>query len=210
MHRSLRWLAWLGAVFMVFQVVLRVVRKLHPFPMPFEGAVILENPLRLRFNSPRLLVERLDLRPGMRVLEIGTGPGVFTVPVARAVGNTGLVVGLDIQPGMLARAAGKVHDSGLTNAPLVQADATLLPFADHSFDVAYFMTVLGEIPDKQAALEEVNRVLRPGGLLSVSELLPDPDYALASTTATRCREAGFHVDRQFGNFFAYTLNCRRP
>jgi len=53
-----------------------------------------------------------------------------------------------------------------------------LPFDDNSFDVVYTVTVLQELPDKNRALKEMKRVLKPGGILAVTEFLPDPDYPL--------------------------------
>ena len=205
----LRLLMWLLGIFLTFQVVLRLVRKAHPFPMPFASAAILENPLRLRLAPPAQLVDRLRLAPGMHVLEVGPGSGVFTVEVAHRLGPTGYLAAVDVQPQMLAKTEDKIRAAGLANVETLLADAAELPFADQSFDLAFFVTVLGEIPDKAAALAEAHRVLRPGGRLSVTELLMDPDYSLRSTVIARCREAGFALSEEYGNFFAYTVNFQK-
>lgn len=210
MRFLLRLFVWLVGIFLTFQVVLRVVRKVHPFPMPFESAAILENPLRLRLAPPTQVVDRLRLAPGMRVLEVGPGTGVYTVGVARRIGPTGYLAAVDVQPRMLAKTEEKLRRAGLANVETLLADATELPFADQSFDLALFVTVLGEIPDKAAALAEVYRVLRPGGRLSVTEMLPDPDYSLRGTIIARCNEAGFALSEEYGNFFAYTVNFQKP
>ena len=68
---------------------------------------------------------------------------------------------------------------------------------------------MGEIPDKDALLGELRRVLRPDGVLSISELLPDPDYCLKRTTIDLGRRAGFEPCEEHGNFFAYTVNFKR-
>jgi len=69
----------------------------------------------------------------------------------------------------------------------------------------YMVTVLQETPDKQKALKEAGRVLKPGGVLAVTEFLPDPDYPLKSTTIKIGEEAGFILDKVLGNFWNYTV-----
>lgn len=88
-------------------------------------------------------------------------------------------------------------------------NAECLPFKDGSLNLAYLVTVMGEIPDKIGALQELYRVLSPGGMLSISEYLLDPDYPLRRTTITWARQAGFEPFEEYGNFFAYVVNFRR-
>jgi ubiquinone/menaquinone biosynthesis C-methylase UbiE len=144
----------------------------------------------------------------MRVLEIGCGSGAFTADVARAVGVTGEVYALDIQNDMLEqlkRKLGKAGNRDIKNVKPILGNAHALPFKDNFFDLVYLVTVLQEIPDKPRALAEIKRVLKPGGILAVTELLPDPDYPLKSTTIKMGEDAGFTVDRVSGNFFNYTV-----
>jgi ubiquinone/menaquinone biosynthesis C-methylase UbiE len=85
-----------------------------------------------------------------------------------------------------------------------------LPFDNGSLDLVYMVTVLQEIPDRNRALHEVNRVLKPGGVLAVTELFPDPDYPWKSTTIKLCKGKGFVVDEVSGNFFNYTVRFKKP
>ncbi len=88
-------------------------------------------------------------------------------------------------------------------------DAYELDFPDESFDLAFLVAVLGEIPDPVRALREIYRVLKVDGVLSITEMLPDPDYPLRRTVVHWCREAGFELAEKGGNFFYYILNFRK-
>lgn len=201
-------LSLIGAFLFLWLVVLRIVRKLHPIPIPWQAALLLDNPLRRRFFSPSKTVEQIGVGEGMRVLELGPGPGFFTAEVSRRAG-WGRLYCLDIQPELIAKLREKTVRDGLENVALMVGDGTALPFAENSLDLAFLVTVLGEIPDKDGALRELYRVLRRGGVLSISEMLPDPDYSLKRTTIARAGKAGFEPFQEFGNFFIYVVNFRK-
>lgn len=77
-------------------------------------------------------------------------------------------------------------------------------------DRALLVTVLGEIPDRGAALKEIFAVLKPGGILSVTEIVFDPHFQRRSTVLRLARDAGFEEQAFFGNRIAYTLHLRKP
>ena len=111
----------------------------------------------------------LGLGPGDGVLDVACGPGNFTRDFARIVGPSGIVVGLDASPTMLARA---VRDTPSAAAPdgnvaYVRADATRLPFRDASFDAVCCFAALHMMDEPFAALDEMTRVLTPGGRLAL-------------------------------------------
>lgn len=159
----------------------------------------------------------MGIRPGERVLELGPGPGTFTVEAARHAGPEGRLIAVDIQPKMIAQVKKRVQEAGLTNVETHIANACHLPLDDASVDRAFLVTVLSEIPDQARALAELRRVLqspkpaegKPGGLLSITEEFPDPDYPFASETIRRVEAAGFSLERRFGNFWLYTVNFRK-
>lgn len=164
-------------------------------------------------QSPEKLIERSGIGQGMTVLELGSGSGGFTTFVARAVGQEGKVYAIDIQPGMLAQLRGKLASSenrDIENVEVREASAYDLPFEDGSLDLVYMVTVLPEIPNRSRALREVRRVLKSGGILAVSEFLPDPDYPLRSTTIRTCQDEGFVLDASSGNLWNYTVRFRKP
>lgn len=109
------------------------------------------------------------LRPGMRVLDVGCGPGSITLGFAEAVG-TGEVVGIDFQPSQVANAQALSAARGVLNARFEVADVNRLPFADGSFDAVFAHSVLGHLREPVKALAEIRRVLRPGGIVGVRDL----------------------------------------
>jgi len=114
------------------------------------------------------LADRLALAPGDLVLDVACGHGNFTVELARRVGPSGLVVGLDIAAAMLARAAQRVERAGLTNVLLVRGDALALPVVDRAFAKVNCSGGLHQLPDLPRALSELARVAAPGAHLTAS------------------------------------------
>jgi arsenite methyltransferase len=106
----------------------------------------------------------LGLRPGERVLDVGSGPGLLAAEMAQAVGPTGHVTGFDISDAMLALGQRRCSNlNGAGRVSFVKADATALPFPDATFDAATSIQVYEYIADLSTALAELHRVLRPGG-----------------------------------------------
>jgi ubiquinone/menaquinone biosynthesis C-methylase UbiE len=209
-------LGLIGTFIFLWLVVFRIIRKLRLLPLSSRPvtllALILENPARRLFFRPEKLLDKVGIAAGTRVLELGPGPGFFTIEAAKRLCNserTGTLYCLDIEPAMIARAKNKVTRYGMKNIALMLGNAECLPFKDGILDLAYVVTVMGEIPDKIRALQELYRVLRPGGVLSISEHLLDPDYPLRRTTMAWARQAGFEPFQEYGNFFAYMVNFRR-
>jgi SAM-dependent methyltransferase len=109
----------------------------------------------------------LGLGPGDVVLDVACGPGNFSREFARAVGVDGLVVGIDASRTMLSRGVGELVGAGLANLALVRGDAARLPFRDGSFDGVCCFAALHLFADPFAGLDEMRRVLRPGGRIAL-------------------------------------------
>ena len=202
----------LGFLFL-YQVVIRITRRIFHFPAPAFVGRFLDSDFRRRLQPPDKLIRRSGISEGMTVVDLGCGSGAYTTFVARAVGPRGRVYAVDIQPAMLKQLESKLaraENRDVTNIELRQASAYDLPFDDASVDLVYLVTVLQEIPDKDRTLREVRRVLRPGGMLAVTEFLPDPDYRSVATTVKMCQAAGFTWDDAQGNPWNYTARFSKP
>jgi ubiquinone/menaquinone biosynthesis C-methylase UbiE len=106
---------------------------------------------------------------------------------------------------MLDHTLRRARERGLNNLTATQGDARSLPYPAATFDAAYLVAVLGEIPDQDAALSELRRVLRPGGRLVVGELWGDPHVVPIDRLRARATVAGLHFERRVGpriGFFA--------
>lgn len=180
-----------------------------PEPMPYTKAHHLLNPLRSLILSPKRLVYRLSLMPNSRVLELGPGPGYFSPEVARAIPEGGLIL-VDVQQEMLNMAKERLDKRGIGNVEYRKGDATSLPVESEIIDAAFLVAVLGEIPDRDACLREIHRVLKKNGLLSITEIkLGDPHFIAKDEMTRRVRAAGFSLIAHYGGWFHYTINFKK-
>ena len=146
----------------------------------------------------------------MSVLDVGCGPGRLTIPIANQIGPEGEVVAIDIQEGMLLRTKEKAKSSNLLNIRFLHAGVGDGKLGHGQFDRAVLVTVLGEIPDREAAMKELFYALKPGGILSVTEIIFDPHYQRLGTIRSLAASTGFKEKNYFGNVFAFTINLEKP
>jgi SAM-dependent methyltransferase len=156
------------------------------------------------------LREVLEPKQGERVLEVGPGTGYYTLDVAEWVGPEGSIDILDLQQEMLDHTMRRAGERSLANITPTRSDATALPFENETFDAAFLVTVLGEIPDQDAALRELARVLKPGGRLVVGELLGDPHYVALGPMRLRAAASGLGFERRSGNALGYFARFSKP
>ena len=154
-------------------------------PYPYAQRRLLDLPLP--FLTNRRLDALLGIRPGERVLEIGPGTGLQALHVAGLLGSEGRLDIIDVQDVMLEHVMRRARAAGITSITAAKADARQLPFPAATFDAAYLVTVLGEIPDPAAACASCGASSsQPGDSLSVSSLTATtcPSWT-SSGTATR-------------------------
>ncbi len=108
------------------------------------------------------------LQPGMRLLDVGCGPGSITIGLAQAVAP-GEVIGIDTNPHSLEVASAAAGAGGMTNVRFQEADLHRLPFEAASFDAVFAHAVLQHVPDPERAVESLARALKPGGMMGLAD-----------------------------------------
>ena len=181
-------------------------------PCPTMLAGFFDNRVAERFSGVDTIIRRARVSAGMKILDAGCGPGRLTIPLARHVGPKGSVVALDVQQGMLDRVRKRTRIEGLANVRTVPgalgSDVSPLDGEAGTFDRAFLVTVLGEVREPVAALSSIRTLLKPDGVLSITEMIIDPDYLTRDRVRDLAERAGFVVDRVVGSPILATSNCR--
>ena len=193
-------------IFLYVFVFLKILRRFWQFPAPAFIGRGLNSAHRKRIQPPSMIVEGLRLESGMSVVEIGCGPGTFTIDVARAIAPKGIVYAIDVQEGMLEQLRNNIQKHGIENIVPILADAGgRIPLDDELADAAFSVTVLPEIPDRVGALREIRRILKHGGLYADAELVMDPDWPLRRTVKKWAAAADLQYSHELGHAFRYVL-----
>jgi ubiquinone/menaquinone biosynthesis C-methylase UbiE len=200
----------LVAVFVAISLGWRWASRRWSLPCPSSLAWFLDNPVLQRLNGTRTVLDRLDLRPGTRVLEIGPGPGRLLIPAAQQVLPGGEAVGIEIQPAMIERLERRAGKAGVTNLKVIRGDAAQAHVPESSFDRVFMCTVLGEIPDRAAALTQCYRALKPLGILSITEMAGDPHYQRRAVVRRLAEAAGFRLESVRGGWWLFTADFVKP
>lgn len=198
-------------LFVAIGLIWRVASNRQSLPCPswLGWMVEMDNPFT-ETNRASVILRLLDLQPGMKVLDAGCGPGRLAIPCAQALEPQGELTALDLQPGMLARTQEKSRAAGLSNIRFTQAGLGEGKLEQDYYDRALLVTVLGEIPNQEAALKEIFSALKPGGILSVTEVIFDPHFQGRETVLRVAGAAGFREKGFFGKRLAYTLHVEKP
>lgn len=186
----------------------RLASRRRSIPCPAWLSWLVDNPFAMRRTQATL--EHLRLAPGMEVLDAGCGPGRLTIPMARAIAPRGRVTAVDIQPNMIQRAQAKARKAQVDNIEFRLTALGRWDLPVDRFDRAVLSTVLGEIPDRLAAMQEICAALKPGGFLLVDEVRGDPHFqplARVKELAIRC---GLQPGATFGSRWAYSIVLERP
>lgn len=178
----------------------------RPRPMPpWLETLFLDNPLRRVLFAPALATRAWTPPAGARVGELGSGTGMVTALLARAVGPEGVVWAVDRQPASVARTRRRV--APWPWCTVAQADARRLPWPDQALDAVVSVAMIGEVPaaDRAAVLAECRRVLKPGGRLVLGEYGPDPHFLSARELRALVAAAGFRLERRRAGFWQHVL-----
>lgn len=180
----------------------------HPTSRPFAQRLWVDFPHP--FVTQRRFRGALEPRPGQRMLAIGVGSGRYAVPVARRLGPDGLVAAVDLHADMLRLTRRRAARHAVRGMVTVAADASMLPFSDATFDAAWLVSTLGQVPDPTMALMEAGRVVRPGGRVVVGELAYDPHGVFFGELRRRAADAGLRVDARVGGWPGYFARLTVP
>ena len=143
---------------------LSVYNKIH-----FRMMSFVHDTLYGLFLNPYKLLNAAGLKPGQKVLEVGCGPGFFTIPAAKIVGDKGKVYALDVNPVAVETVRRKIMENNLKNVKIMLADASETGLPDESIDVAFLFGVIHALKDVDAVMREMHRILKVKGILSVQK-----------------------------------------
>ncbi|MBI2423450.1 MAG: class I SAM-dependent methyltransferase [Candidatus Hydrogenedentes bacterium] len=198
------------SLLVIVSLIWRWASTRQALPCPSQFSWMLENPLMNQMAGATRLFDFLDLRPGMTLLDVGCGPGRMTVPGALRVGTEGRVLALDMQEAMIRKAQNRAQQAGLTNIEFILKGMGEGALPAACCDRAILVTVLGEIPDRAAALRGIHTALRPGGRLCIAEILLDPHYQPRARVEALARETGFTLGPYQGGWISYTQILEKP
>ena len=169
-------------------------------PAGYVNAEFLQKAARNVRHLKHSSYERMDIKAGDHVLDIGCGPGVDTIPMAKRVGENGRVVGLDIDEEMLEKADAYAKQEGVGQiVEHYKGDVLQMPFPDNTFDAIRAERLFQVLPtpyDRPSVFHEMVRVTRPGGRIVVA----DTDWATASVNYSDSE-----LERRLMTFFALKM-----
>lgn len=143
-------------------------RNLQKYP-----PILFDEARRREFVDPGSLVHLISAEPGQRVADFGAGAGFFSIPLARAIGPTGKVYAVDINPNNLSIIRGKAAQEGVSDSlELVEANVESgdgLKLKPRSLDAVVLSSVLSQFKDQEAVLKQAKTLLKPGGALVIFE-----------------------------------------
>ena len=119
------------------------------------------------FKDPFKLLKAAGLELGLKVVEVGCGPGFFTIPASEIVGKKGIVYAVDIHPLAIKRIAEKIAENGITNVVPIQTSASNLNLPNASIDLAFIFGLHHVAGGLKGVIREMHRILKPGGILSM-------------------------------------------
>lgn len=190
----------------------RLYSNRHNLPCPawLSWMVELDNPFAKAHKASEI-VQMLPLQNGIRILDIGCGPGRVLLPLAKKISPIdGHVTGLDIQADMIEKTRLKAETLGITNVEFINSSIDEAKL-DKPYNIILMICVLGEIPknDRKSVMQKIARYLQPDGIISITETIFDPHFQSRKYVSSIMNEIGFAEDKFVGNKLAYTSHLKR-
>lgn len=188
----------------------RIRCKWKTTPWPYWLSFWLENPFMILFCNKNKISDHLRKISGPSILEIGCGAGRICVPFAKKLNQGETILAVDIQDKMLDKA---IKYSELNNTQAIEFNK--MDWGQHNsikrlFDLVYLVTVIGEIPDLKNSLSCIFKSLKPKGILSITETIPDPCYIPAFRIKKIALSIGFKVLDHKRGLFTYIVDLQKP
>lgn|SRR5699024_552112 len=180
-----------------------------PCPSWLRWFVELDNPFT-KYNRADVIIQHTNIKRGMHVIDVGCGLGRLTIPLSKHVGPHGKVTAIDLQAEMIQRAKQKAKEKQLANIEFIQGKIGAGTLQLAPCDRAMLVTVLGEILDQHEALKEIFHALKPGGTLTVTEVIFDPHFQKRETVLKLAKKVGFQEQNFFGHWAAYSMILEKP
>ena len=175
---------------------------------PYQKAYTLLIPLRNIFLSPKQLIQRIELKEDLHVMDLGAGPGYFSIHVAKSLPKGKLILA-DIQQEMLDYAKRRIDKKGLLNVSYYICDSKSFHFDNDILDRIYMVTVLGEVENKELYMQEFYRMLKKDDILSISEQMGDPDKMSIVEVKGLAQKNKFTFYNLYGKERNYTINFKK-
>ena len=198
-----------GLIFLLYLITWRILSRFINLPCPPGYIFLLDSPLINRVAGAQTLIKRAGVKPGMQVLDAGCGPGRVTIPLAEVLRDSGEVTAFDMQPAMLDRLRKRIAANQIKNVQIIQGKFGEGLLGESRFDRVFLVSVLGEIPDQEGALDEIHQALVPGGILSITEVLPDPHYQSQAVVAQLSEITGFQASLVEQDWRSFTMNLQK-
>ena len=180
----------------------------NPHVCPVELAGGLDNRLRRWLQNPRNILAPF-IQPGMVAMDIGCGPGFFTLDLARLVGPAGQVIAADLQEGMLQKLKNKIRGTELEPRIVLHRCGTQAIGWPSPVDFILAFYMVHELPDPDAFFREVVRMLKPGGQILIAEPPFHVSKANFNQMLRRAQDAGLHPANPPKIFFSQAALLKR-
>ena len=158
-----------------------------------------DNPMLPLLRNPYRSLEAAGLRPGQKVVEVGCGPGFFTIPAAKMVGSDGIVYAIDVNPRAVKRVGEKIQKYGIRNIRLILGNAVNTELQDGSIDLAFIFGLRYIVGGLSNLISEMHCILKAGGTLSFEKTVGSDDKLVEEV-----EKADFVKTEKKGRIFVFT------